>query len=320
MYNYYKKNIGEMISGFNGENINYRTRVLHFPSTLESTPSITKPAVHVIKIRFNNIFKNDKVLFGFIAVSLSIVSLFAAITLFYAYNRITAGSSAIVEELASISEGDVSTDVMSKTSLGTGGSAGIDGNGSYIAYNGGGGIDPNSLLLASNDDKKPSVKKVSQPATKQRAVVEVDDKTDINPFLPIGDIEPEKKEVKKVKINPNYILPPGKLETDSDADLLMKTSVSGIMYDNYSPSAIIKINNTDYFVKNGDIVQGFTIVGIKPKTVVIKRGTNIFDANVGQILATLEPNTSGTDNINKKFGGSYGQTDKHNINYKKGRK
>ncbi len=309
-----------MISGFNGENINYnRTRVLHFPSTLESTPSITQPAVHVIKIRFNNIFKNEKVLFGFIAVSLSIVSLLAAITLFYAYNKIMAGSSAIVEELESISEGDISTGVVNKASLGTG-SAGIDGNGSYIAYNGGGGIDPNTLLLASNDDKKPSIKKVSKPATNQRTVIEVDDKTDINPFLPATDIEPVKKEVKKVKINPNYILPPDKLEVDSDADLLLKTSVSGIMYDNYSPSAIIKINDIDYFVKNGDVVQGFTIVGIKPKTVVIKRGTNIFDASVGQILATLDANSTGTDNIEKKFGASYGKTDSNNIKYKKGRK
>lgn len=307
-----------MISGFNGNNISYRTRYLHFPSTLESTPSITKPAVHVIKIRFNNIFKNEKILFGFIAVALSVISLFAAITLFYAYNRIASGSSAIVEELESISEGDVSTGVMNKASL-AGGSAGIDGNGSYIAYNGGGGIDQNSLLLSSND-KKSSVKKVSQNTTSQKAVVLVDDKVDVNPFLPASDIEPVKKEVKKVQINPNYILPPGKLETDSDADLLMKTSVSGIMYDNYSPSAIIKINDTDYFVKSGDVVQGFTIVGIKPKTVIIKRGTNIYDANVGQILATLDINTSGTANITKKFGGSYGKTDKQNIKYKKGRK
>ena len=92
------------------------------------------------------------------------------------------------------------------------------------------------------------------------------------------------------------------------------------MYDTYSPSAIIKIADTDYFVKNGDVVQGFTIVSIKPKTVVIKRGTNIFDANVGQILATLEPNSSGTDNLEKKFGGSYGKTDTYNIKTKKGRK
>lgn len=308
-----------MISGFNGDNISYRTRYLHFPSTLESTPSITKPAVHIIKIRFNNIFKNEKVLFGFIAVALSIISLLAAITLFYAYNKIMSGSSAFVEEFTSISEGNVSTDVMSKTSLSSG-SAGIDGNGSYIAYNGGGGIDPNTLLLASNDTKKPSVKKVSQASTNQKSVVLVDDKIDVNPFLPASEIEPVKKEVKKVKINPNYILPPGKLETDSDADLLLKTSVSGIMYDNYSPSAIIKINDTDYFVKSGDVVQGFSIIGIKPKTVIIKRGTNIYDANVGQILATLNPNESGTANIDKKFGGSYGKTDKHNINYKKRRK
>lgn len=69
----------------------------------------------------------------------------------------------------------------------------------------------------------------------------------LNPFLPAN--EAVVKKVVKVKPNPNYVMPPTTLNSSPDANTLLKTSVSGIMYDAYSPSAIIKISGTDYFVK-----------------------------------------------------------------------
>ena len=106
---------------------------------------------------------------------------------------------------------------------------------------------------------------------------------------------------------------------NSDASLLMKTMVSGIMYDPFSPSAIIKINDVDYFVKKGDTINGFTILGISDKIVTIKRGANVYRATVGRILATLNMNNNtGTDHINNRFGGS-GGVDARNISYKKRR-
>ncbi len=294
-----------MISGFSNERVNYRTRYLQFPSTLtESVPSISKPTVHVIKIRFNNIFKNDKILFAVISVALSICSLAVGYGLYSMYNNIVSNEEVIeaqntvaMDELNAISADDAGISVMNKSGF-TGGSAGSAQGGNYLAFNNGGGIDPNTMLLASGDTKATG----KEALTSKKAVVDVEEKVVLNPFLPAN--EAIVKKVVKVKPNPNYILPPTTLNSSPDANTLLHTSVSGIMYDSYSPSAIIKISGTDYFVKKGDVIQGFKIIAINQKSVVIKKGNNIYDAKIGIILATIKPNTTGTANINKKFGGS----------------
>lgn len=294
-----------MISGFSNERVNYRTRYLQFPSTLtESVPSISKPTVHVIKIRFNNIFKNDKILFAVISVALSLASLVVGYGLYSMYNNVISNEEVIegqnivaMDELNAISAEDAGISVMNKAGL-SGGTAGSAQGGNYLAFNNGGGIDPNSMLLASGESKATG----KEALTSKKAVVDVDEKVVLNPFLPAN--EAVVKKVVKVKPNPNYVMPPTTLNSSPDANTLLKTSVSGIMYDVYSPSAIIKISGTDYFVKKGDVIQGFKIIGINQKSVVIKKGNNIYDARIGIILATIKPNTTGTANINRKFGGS----------------
>lgn len=298
-----------MISGFSNERVSYRTRYLNFPSTMaENVPSISKPTVHVVKIRFNNIFKNEKVLFAAIAVSLSVLSLIAGIALYSIYRDviaediIAAPSSVAMEELKSISDADAGMTIMNKSSLGNG-MAGSQQGGNYLSYNNGGGVDPNSMLLASNENSKPAGKEV---LTSKRAVVDIDDKMQVNPFLPVSDIV-ETKTVKKVvaKPNPNFILPPTSVGTDSTASILLKTSVAGIMYDTYSPSAIVNIDGVDYLVKKGDNVQGYNILNIEPKYVSIKLDKNIFRAPVGIILARLDSqNNTDTYKLNQRFGGN----------------
>ena len=299
-----------MISGLGNERVSYRTRYLQFPSSMAGTvPSISKPTVHVIKIRFNNIFKDEKVLFGAISVLLSIVSLLVGLGLYSAYKSFTAPTTkntVAMEELQSINNAD--SNVMNK-SMFSAGSTGSQG-GNYISYNNGGGIDPNTMLIASSNPTEAEENgKDKSVLTSKKAIIQLDEKVSVNPFLPFN--EANKKKVVK-KVNPNYLLPPATLGTGSDANLLLtKTSVSGIMYDAFSPSAIIKIKDVDYFVKKGDVIQGFQILAINRDTVVIKRGANIYDAKVGRILATLQPNTTGTSNLNNKFGGS------KNISYKR---
>lgn len=295
-----------MISGFSNERISYsRARYLNFPSTLtESVPSISKPTVHVIKIRFNNILKNEKALFAVIAVSLSLLSLIVAYTLYSVYKDvaveeiITTPNTVSMEQLKSISAEDAGITVMNKSDLGSGLSSQQGGN--YLSYNDGGGIDPNSMLIASNNDKQ----KEKNVLTTKKAVVDVDDKISVNPFLPITDIKTKK--VKKVeKKDPNVLLPPTSLVKNSTASILLNTIVAGIMYDPYSPSAIIKISDTDYLVKRGDVINGYQILGIKPKTVTIKLGANVYEAPVGIILASLPTiNNTTTVNLNNRFGGN----------------
>ncbi|MBR2526421.1 hypothetical protein IKE67_08150 [bacterium] len=298
-----------MISGFSNERVSYRTRYLNFPSTLtESTPSISKPTVHVIKIRFNNIFRNEKALFIAISVSLSLLSLAVGYGLYSVYNDITSdemvsgANTVAIEQLKSISAEDTGATVMQKSAFGTSGASQQGGN--YLSYNDGGGIDPNSMLIASgNNDSN----KGKEALTSKKAVVDVDEKVSVNPFLPITDIQ--KTSVKKVvKVDPNNILPPTSVGYNSTANILLKTSVSGIMYDTYNPSAIIKIDNTDYLVRKGDEINGYKVLNIQPKTVTLKLGANIYEAPVGIILASLSTtNNTNVVNLNKRFAGSGGR-------------
>lgn len=298
-----------MISGFSNERVSYRTRYLNFPSTLtENVPSISKPTVHVIKIRFNNIFKNEKVMFAVISVSLSVISLLIGLGMYSMYRNVTteemieAPQTVAMEELQSISAEDAGITVMNKAGM-PAGMSGSQQGGNFFAYNNGGGIDPNSMLLASGNKKEgnPTGKEV---LTTKRAVVDIDDKVAVNPFLPTDEIN--KRVTKKVvKPNPNFILPPSASDVSEGARLLLQTSVSGIMYDAYSPSAIVKIFNTDYLVKKGDSILGYKILNITPKTVVIKRDANIYNAPIGRILATLDTvNNNEISHLNTRFGGS----------------
>lgn len=302
-----------MISGFSNERVSYRTRYLNFPSTLtENVPSISKPTVHVIKIRFNNIFKNEKVMFAVISVSLSVLSLLIGLGMYSMYRNVTTDQmietpqTVAMEELQAISAEDAGITVMNKAGM-PAGMSGSQQGGNFFAYNNGGGIDPNSMLLASGNKKEgnPTGKDV---LTSKRAVVDIDDKVAVNPFLPTDEIN--KRVTKKVvKPNPNYVLPPAVTDISDSARYLLQTSVSGIMYDPYSPSAIIKINNTDYLVKKGDSLMGYKILNISPKIVTIKRDANIYNAPIGRILATLDStNNNQISNLNSRFGGSNANT------------
>ncbi len=295
-----------MISGFSNERVSYRTRYLNFPSTLtENVPSISKPTVHVIKFRFNNIFKSEKALFVAISVSLSLLSLIIGYALYSFYSELTSdemisgANTVAVEELKSISAEDAGITVMNKSSIGNSGVSQQGGN--YMAYNNGGGMDPNSTLLASSNQASDNSKAV---LNSKRAVVDVDEKVSVNPFLPLTDIK-EVKVKKVVKPNPNYVLPPTSVGYDSTANILLRTSVSGIMYETYNPSAIIKIDGTDYLVRKGDEINGYKVLNIQPKTVTLKLGTNVYAAPIGIILANLSTiNNTDTVNINNRFGGS----------------
>lgn len=308
-----------MISGFSNERVSYRTRYLNFPSTMtDSVPTINKPTIHIIKIRFNNIFKNEKVLFAAISIALGIISLLVGMGMYSIYKNLAAqeifeGENTVAtEQLNAISAEDAGITVLNKAGM-PAGTTGSQQGGEFMNFGSGGGIDPNSMLLASANSKE-SASKSKDILTSKKAIVAVDDKLVVNPFLPASEAiaKPTRKVAPK---NPYYVLPPAKLEENSDAKLLMNTMVSGIMYDSYSPSAIIKINGVDYFVKKGDIIQGFNIIGINQNTVVIKRGANVFNAKVGRILATLDSNNNtGTYNINQRFGGS-GGVDARNLSY-----
>lgn len=125
--------------------------------------------------------------------------------------------------------------------------------------------------------------------------------TKTNPFLPYRDISG----VPVVSDVPAYTLvePPEMVDEGSDAARVMDTVVSGILYDKYSPSAILNIEGNDYLVKKGDVVNNYKVVSILQDSVTVKLGSNVYKAGIGEILTEGSLNHNEVANLNNKFGG-----------------
>ena len=104
---------------------------------------------------------------------------------------------------------------------------------------------------------------------------------------------------------PKYALvePPETIVEDSEAARVMDTTVSGILYDKYSPSAILNIEGNDYLVKKGDTVNNYKVINIMQDSVTVKLGANTYKAGIGELLTEGSLNQSDVSNLNNKFGG-----------------
>lgn len=98
--------------------------------------------------------------------------------------------------------------------------------------------------------------------------------------------------------------PPETLPTNTDASKVMATTLSGILYDKYSPSAILNIEGTDYLVKRGDIINKYRVLSIGKTQVAVQLGRNIYKAGVGELLTQASFNEGNISNLNKRFGGN----------------
>ena len=153
-------------------------------------------------------------------------------------------------------------------------------------------LDEGTITLAAAPITATSTKKdvISIPAGTVKA----------NPFLPYRDIGGT-----SVSDVPNYELiePPETINENSDAARVMDTIVSGILYDKYSPSAILNIEGNDYLVKKGDVVNNYKVMNIMQDSVTVKLGTNVYKAGIGEILTEGEVTHNDVSNLSKKFGG-----------------
>lgn len=125
--------------------------------------------------------------------------------------------------------------------------------------------------------------------------------TKANPFLPYRDISG----ASTLSDVPAYTLvePPEIVDENSEAARVMDTVVSGILYDKYSPSAILNIEGNDYLVKKGDVVNNYKVVSIMQDSVTVKLGSNVYKAGIGEILTEGSLNHNEVANLNNKFGG-----------------
>ena len=125
-----------------------------------------------------------------------------------------------------------------------------------------------------------------------------------NPFVPYRNLGNEKS-TGLINDVPKFDLvsPPEDLPLNSEASKIMETVVSGILYDKYSPSAILNIEGNDYLVKKGDVIQNYKVVSILQDSVTVQSGKNTYKAGIGEFLTTGEINHNEISNLSKKFGG-----------------
>ena len=123
-----------------------------------------------------------------------------------------------------------------------------------------------------------------------------------NPFLPYRNLESANVGSEDVP-SYNLVAPPEIVNENSDAARAMDTIVSGILYDKFSPSAILNIEGNDYLVKKGDVVNNYKIVNILKDSVTVQLGTNVYKAGIGEILTEGSLNYNDVSNLNNKFGG-----------------
>lgn len=190
------------------------------------------------------------------------------------------------------------------------------------------GLDASSLLnnsqsqetapMISDDMNKPAVD-INAPADANAAGEENKENADeqklvtfaiqnggrINPFVPPSGFESSKYATSsgyEILSPPEEVPEP---EVAEEAKKLMDITVSGILFDNVKPSAIVSVSGSDYYVQVGDKVDDFQVVAINRQYVAIKNGTNIYKAQVGENFGTKAPvDGMATRQTSGKFAGA----------------
>ncbi|MCD7740047.1 MAG: hypothetical protein LUH11_01685 [Candidatus Gastranaerophilales bacterium] len=129
----------------------------------------------------------------------------------------------------------------------------------------------------------------------------------INPFKPPVVKDEEQLPFEEINNTPFEIIePPTVSVPDENLSRLLQTQISGILYDDESPSAIVNLNGIDQFVKVGDVISGYKIVQITNDKVQIDYKNNSYVAAIGELFTkgSLEKQ-SAVVNLNNKFAGRY---------------
>lgn len=176
--------------------------------------------------------------------------------------------------------------------------------------------------IGATKDKKKKDKKSSKDSnedeidiiankTEKMVPLVVEESGRADPFLPANEAVNKDEasaqkllELQKAKLKYDLIEPPNSAQANEDAQKVLTTTVSGIMYDQTSPSAILNIEGSDFLVRSGDVVNGYKVLAISPSVVTVQLGSNIYKAGVGQLLVTDGINYNTVPNLNKKFGGA----------------
>ena len=163
-----------------------------------------------------------------------------------------------------------------------------------------------SPIEAAREKEKKELenkKKMMQNKNKQ-VVIPVSNGGRANPFMPYNSALANAKPPEFDLIPPPLDVP----EVDPLVDNMVSTKISGIMYDSQRPSAIINCGGSDHLVHKGDTVQGYRVIDITKDRVVLKYGSNVFRATVGQAIGGNGVVFNEVSNLNRQFGGAYSKT------------
>ncbi len=149
----------------------------------------------------------------------------------------------------------------------------------------------------------PESAAISATSTKREVISVSRAITKPDPFMPYRDVSTSFNAPPKFEL----MEPPEAANEGSDAARVMDVSVSGILYDLYSPSAILNIEGTDHLVKKGDTMSNYKVLDISKNSVTVKLGQNIYRAGIGEILTTNNIHYNKVSNLDSKFGGKNGK-------------
>ncbi len=151
----------------------------------------------------------------------------------------------------------------------------------------------------------PESAAISATSTKREVISVSRAITKPDPFMPYRDLSDSFNAPPKFEL----LEPPESASEGSDAARVMDVSVSGILYDLYSPSAILNIEGTDHLVKKGDTMSNYQILDINKNSVTVKLGQNVYRAGIGETLTsnTGDIHYNKVSNLDSKFGGKNGK-------------
>ncbi len=161
---------------------------------------------------------------------------------------------------------------------------------------------------AAKGSEKDVVGEALPGESEKMVAMTVEDSGRANPFLPLNEVKKDETkqafDLQKAKLQYDLVDPPNAAQMNSDAEKVLTTKVSGVMYDTQSPSAILNIEGSDYLVRSGDVINGYKVLAISPSVVTVQLGTNVYKAGVGELLATDGIQYNTVSNLDKKFGGA----------------
>lgn len=165
-------------------------------------------------------------------------------------------------------------------------------------------LDSVDVNISQNDENQQQgeVDIEIEPVDDTMVSIPVEDLGRANPFLPEGE--------SAIVTRPTSIYgsslmaPPEHLHEGSDASKIMTTKVSGILFDNVKPSAILNIEGRDYLVRIGDIVNNYKVLSITKDLVMVELNKNTYKAGVGQLMTEIQLNHNTIYDLPNRFGGA----------------